>query len=42
LTEGCCRGIVPFSVVSGEGKNDLMKMIEGSMKQGRTEKKEAV
>jgi len=42
LNEGCCRGIVPFSVVSGEGKNDLMKMIEGSMKQGRREKKEAV
>jgi GTP-binding protein len=42
LNEGCCRGIVPFSVVSGEGKNDLMKMIEGSMKHGRTEKKEAV
>lgn len=42
LTEGCCRGIVPFSVVSGEGKNNLMKMIEGSMKQGRREKKEAV
>ncbi|MEX1140553.1 MAG: ribosome biogenesis GTP-binding protein YihA/YsxC [Bacteroidota bacterium] len=42
LIEGCCRGIVPFSVVSGEGKNDLMKMIEGSMKLGRREKKEAV
>ncbi len=42
LIEGCCRGIMPFSVVSGEGKNDLMKIVEGSMKQGRREKKEAV
>jgi GTP-binding protein len=42
LMEGCCRGIIPFSVVSGDGKNDLMKMIEASMKQGRAAKKEAV
>ena len=42
LTEGCCRGIIPFSVVSGEGKSDLMKMIEGSLKHARREKKEAV
>jgi len=42
LTEGCCRGIIPFSVVSGEGKTDLMKMIEGSLRHARREKKEAV
>ncbi len=42
LNDGCCRGIVPFSVVSGDGKNGLMKFIEASFKEARTEKKEAV
>lgn len=42
VTEGCCRGIIPFSVVTGEGKSDLLKMIEGSLKQAKREKKEAV
>jgi len=40
--EGCCKGIVPFSVVSGEGKTGLMKIIEGSFKETRRQKKEAV
>ncbi|MBI2620464.1 MAG: YihA family ribosome biogenesis GTP-binding protein [Ignavibacteriales bacterium] len=42
VADGCCSGVVPFSVVSGDGKNGLMKMIEGSFKETRTEKKEAV
>lgn len=42
LHEGCCQGIVPFSVVSGEGKAELLKMIEGHFKEPRREKKEAV
>jgi len=42
LSEGWCRGIVPFSVVSGEGKTGLMKMIESSFKETRRQKKEAV
>ena len=42
LNEGWCRGIIPFSVVSGEGKTGLMKMIESSFKETRRQKKEAV
>lgn len=42
LNEGCCRGIIPFSVVSPDGKGDLMKAVEQSLKQSRREKKEAV
>lgn len=42
LNEGCCRGIIPFSVVSPDGKGDLMKAVELGLKQSRREKKEAV
>lgn len=42
LTEGCCKGIVPFSVVSGGGKTGLVKMIELSFKETKRQKKEAV
>jgi GTP-binding protein len=40
--EGCCKGIVPFSVVSGTGKTSLMKMIESSFIETKRQKKEAV
>ena len=42
LLEGWCKGIVPFSVVSGEGKTGLIKMIETSFKETKRQKKEAV
>ncbi|MBI3110880.1 MAG: YihA family ribosome biogenesis GTP-binding protein [Ignavibacteriales bacterium] len=42
LTEGCCRGIVPFSVVTADGKSDLLKLIERHLDEKPREKKEAV
>ena len=42
LYDGWCKGIVPFSVVSGEGRTDLLKMIESSSRETRRQKKEAV
>jgi GTP-binding protein len=42
LTEGCCRGIVPFSVVSGDGKAELLKLIEQHLEEKPRQKKEAV
>lgn len=42
LTEGCCRGIVPFSVVTADGKSDLLKLIEQHLDEKPREKKEAV
>lgn len=42
LTEGCCRGIVPFSIVSGDGKNELLKLIELHLEETPHQKKAAV
>jgi len=42
LTDGCCRGIVPFSIVSGDGRNELLKYIEAHLKEKPRQKKEAV
>ncbi len=42
LTEGCCRGIVPFSVISGEGKAELLRLIEQHLEEKPRQKKEAV
>jgi GTP-binding protein len=42
LTEGSCRGIVPFSIVNGEGRTELLKYIEASVKTSPRQKKEAV
>jgi GTP-binding protein len=42
LTDGCCRGIVPFSVVTADGKSDLLKLIEQHLDEKPREKKEAV
>ena len=42
LNEGCCRGIVPFSIITGDGKGELLKMIEAHMNHAVDQKKEAV
>jgi GTP-binding protein len=42
LADGCCRGIVPFSIVSGDGRNELLKYIEAHLKEKPRQKKEAV
>jgi GTP-binding protein len=42
LNEGCCRGIVPFSIITGDGKLELLKMIEAHMNHSIDQKKEAV
>jgi GTP-binding protein len=42
LNEGCCRGIVPFSIITGDGKLELLKMIEAHMSHSVDQKKEAV
>lgn len=42
LNEGCCRGIVPFSIITGDGKLELLKMIEAHMNHSLDQKKEAV
>ena len=42
LNEGCCRGIVPFSIISGDGKLELLRMIDAHMNHSLDRKKEAV
>ena len=42
LTEGCCHGIVPFSIVNGDGRSDLLKYIEGHLRESPKHIKEAV
>jgi GTP-binding protein len=42
LTEGSCRGIVPFSILSGEGKSELLRLIDGHLNHALRAKKEAV
>ena len=42
LTAGSCRGIIPFSIVSGDGRNDLLKFIDGHLDTTPQRKKEAV
>jgi GTP-binding protein len=42
LNEGCCRGIVPFSIITGDGKLELLRMIEAHMNHSLDRKKEAV
>ncbi len=41
-TDGCCRGIVPFSIVTGDGRNELLKYVEDHLRQNPRQKKEAV
>lgn len=42
LTEGCCRGIVPFSIISGEGRLELLKSIEMHLQTSTNKRKQAV
>ena len=42
LNEGCCRGIVPFSIITGDGKAELLKLIDAHMNHSMSQKKEAV
>ncbi len=42
LTEGSCRGIIPFSIMTGEGRSDLLKLINVHLEQAHHQKKEAV
>ena len=42
LNEGCCRGIVPFSIITGDGKVELLRMIAAHMNHTLDQKKEAV
>jgi GTP-binding protein len=42
LADGCCRGIVPFSVVSGVGRLELLKDMEEHLEPPRKSRKEAV
>jgi GTP-binding protein len=42
LTEGWCQAILPFSVVSGQGRADLLKLIEERISNAKRLKKQAV
>ncbi len=42
LTEGSCRGIVPFSIITGDGRNELLKYIDSHLQTSPKRKKEAV
>jgi GTP-binding protein len=42
LTEGSCRGIVPFSIVTSDGKSELLRLIDAHLNQSQSRKKEAV
>ncbi|SRR5690606_23766863 len=36
--EDLCRDYIPFSIVSGEGKNDIVSLISGALAQNKSEK----
>ncbi len=42
LTEGCCHGIVPFSIVNGDGRQELLRITDDHLKSSPMKKKEAV
>jgi hypothetical protein len=42
LTEGSCRGIIPFSIVSSDGKLELLRLIDAHLNHAQRTKKEAV
>lgn len=42
LNEGSCRGIVPFSIVTSDGKAELLRLIEAHLNHAMSQKKEAV
>ena len=42
LTEGCCHGVVPFSIMKADGRTDVLKLIEDHLAERPQEKKKAV
>jgi GTP-binding protein EngB required for normal cell division len=42
IADGSCRGIVPFSIVSGVGRLELLKDMEDHIEPPRKSRKEAV
>jgi GTP-binding protein len=42
LTGGCCRGVVPFSIINGDGRSELLKFIDNHLQSSPKKKKEAV
>ncbi|HAV24158.1 MAG TPA: YihA family ribosome biogenesis GTP-binding protein [Bacteroidetes bacterium] len=42
LNEGCCHGIVPFSIMKADGRLDLLKMVQEHIVDRRPTKKKAV
>ncbi len=42
LTEGCCHGIVPFSIVNGDGRQELLRITDDHLTSSPLKKKEAV
>jgi GTP-binding protein len=42
IKDGCCRGILPFSVINGVGRIELMKIIEQQINCKPRQKKEAI
>jgi len=42
MMEGCCHGIVPFSIMNGDGRQELLKIIDGHFRSDPVKKKEAV
>lgn len=42
LADGCCRGIVPFSIMNGDGRLELLKFIAMHLQTSPTKKKQAI
>ncbi|MGB2867001.1 MAG: ribosome biogenesis GTP-binding protein YihA/YsxC [Bacteroidota bacterium] len=42
VNDGCCHGIVPFSIVNGEGRAELLKLVNQHLSAAPRKKKEAV
>jgi GTP-binding protein len=42
LTEGCCHGVVPFSILKAEGRTDVLKLISEHLAEVPAAKKKAV
>ncbi len=42
IADGCCHGIVPFSIVNGDGRIELLKRIETHLTTTPSKRKAAV
>lgn len=42
VNDGCCHGIVPFSIVNGEGRAELLRLVNQHISAAPRKKKEAV